>query len=169
MKLIPFTMLVIAAAMAGCGKEETAAPAAPNTPPKQILPALQPSAETATPAQPGTAATPAPPAAIDLATMQRPVNDKGDLMSDLEMLNQILANFNEARATGATAGTQARTYKTEAEQMAAETARQQAVGPARDLLELVKAGVIKALPTPPAGKKFVIDPQSHKVVLANAP
>lgn len=133
------------------------------------MPALQPGTDTAAPAAQATAAAKAPPATIDLATMQRPVNDKGDLMSDLEMLNQILANFNEARATGAAARPQTRTYKTEAEQMAAEAAQQQAMGPAKDLSELVKAGVIKALPTPPAGKKFVIDPESHKVALANTP
>ena len=167
-------MLVIAVAVAGCGKQEPAAPTAPKAPStapaKPAMPSLQTGGGTATPTKGQAAApTPAPPAVMDLATMKRPTNDKGDPMSDLEMLNHILANYNEGRATGAAASSQTRTYKTEAEQVAAEATQKQALGPVKDLSELVTAKVIRALPTPPAGKKFAIDPKTQKVVLVSAP
>lgn len=131
------------------------------------MPKLQPGGEATAPAAPTAAAAPAAPA-VDVATMPRPVNAKGDPMSDLELLNQILHNYREARATQTPSVSRA--YKTEAEQMAAETAALKAVqAPIKDLSELVKAGVIKTLPTPPAGKKFAIDPQSQQVVLVNGP
>ncbi len=39
--------------------------------------------------------------------------------------------------------------------------------PITDLQELVKARLIKKIPAAPAGKKFVINPTTHKVELAN--
>lgn len=33
--------------------------------------------------------------------------------------------------------------------------------------EMVKSGVIERIPTPPAGKKYVLDPKSNDVLLVN--
>lgn len=90
-------------------------------------------------------------------------------MTDLEILNTAVFAYNEANMNrGASANIP--TFKTEAEQSAWMAAHQNAAnaGPLKDLSQLVKAGLIKALPGPPPGKKFAIDPQTHKVVLADA-
>ena len=176
MNPISATLLVVAIAITGCGKPEPAVPTdspSSTAPAQSAMPSLQTGGGPAAPAGPAVAAAPAPPPAIDLAAMERPANEAGDPMSDLEVLNVILFNYNEALATGAAASKgPARTYKTEAEEMAATEARQRAIdagGQVRDLSQLVKAGVIKALPKPPAGKKFAIDPKTQKVVLVSAP
>lgn len=170
MKQLPFVFLAVGLVVPGCGKQEPAATTTSSAASKSSsLPSLQASAEPAPPLAQATAAAPRPPA-IDFATAARPVNEKGDPMSDLEMLNQALFNYNEARATGAAgASSQLRTYKTEAEQMAAEAAQQKSAGPVTDLSELVKAGIIKQVPTPPAGKRYAIDPKTHQAILVASP
>lgn len=39
--------------------------------------------------------------------------------------------------------------------------------PLTDLNQLIKVGLLKSLPAAPPGKKFVLDPQTMKVSLAN--
>ncbi|MEW6305635.1 MAG: hypothetical protein AB1705_19320, partial [Verrucomicrobiota bacterium] len=122
--------------------------------------------EIGTPAQQSSGPeTPAQPPAIDFASESRPTNERGEAMSDLDLLNQILSDYQEARAT--TSSGEIRAYKTEAEEVAAMEAQQKAAEPVKDLSELVRAGVIKAVPAAPPGKKFAIDPKTHKVVLVN--
>ena len=165
-------ILVLSLTAAGCGKQEPASLAAPSAP-TASAPSTMPSLDTGapvttTPTTAKEAETEAPPPAIDFASLERPTDEHDRPLSDLELLNQVLFNYNEARATGG--NVIQRTYKSEDEQLAAEAAQlQRSTGPVTDLSELVKAGLIKAVPAAPAGKKYAIDPQTHKVVLVNGP
>ncbi|MEW6303896.1 MAG: hypothetical protein AB1705_10520 [Verrucomicrobiota bacterium] len=164
--------LVLLVLTIGCAPKqdpsaETQAEPLANTANMQSLETV--SAATVTP-PPGTIvapttapATPPPVTAIDFTGANRPTNERGEVLSDLDLLNQILNDYVEARATGSSG--EIRTYKTEAEEVAAMEARQKASEPVKDLSELVKAGLIKAVPTPPPGKRFAIDPKTQKVVL----
>ncbi len=86
-------------------------------------------------------------------------------MSDLEYLNHLVQQVNESRSTPKEINQKA--FKTEAEQLAYEEAQQQALnrGPVKDLNELVSSGVIKTLPTAPAGQRYALDTATGKVVL----
>lgn len=85
-------------------------------------------------------------------------------MNDLEYLNHLVQQVNEFRAIPKEINQKA--FKTEAEQLAYEEAQQAQLnrGPVKDLNELVSSGVIKALPTAPAGQRYALD-ATGKVVL----
>ncbi|MCD6051426.1 MAG: hypothetical protein K0Q55_2830, partial [Verrucomicrobia bacterium] len=85
--------------------------------------------------------------------------------NDLEYLNHLVQQVNESRT--APKEINQKSFKTEAEQLAYEEAQQQALnrGPVKDLNELVSSGVIKAMPTAPAGQRYVLDATTGKVVL----
>lgn len=71
----------------------------------------------------------------------------GEVTSDLDILNQALERYrNAAPPVGADPSMGG------AQQI-------------KDLSQLVKAKVIKALPTPPPGKQFAIDPKTGQAVL----
>lgn len=90
-------------------------------------------------------------------------------MSDLELLNNALEGYREKKMAAASDALSKKRFSSEAEQMAAETeATRAANAPVTDLSELVRAGLIKALPTPPAGKKYVIDPKTQRAALVDA-
>lgn len=103
-------------------------------------------AAAATPVAPGSVMP--PPAPIDFATVQRTAVGHGPLTSDLDILNQALE-----------------IYRTGAPRPGSDSL----VGgrDIKDLNELVKAGLIKALPAPPAGKQFALDSKTGKAVLVD--
>lgn len=157
--------LMLLFAVAGCTpKEDSTAVKAPD--------AATPAAVSISEATPAVAPPPAAtlgapamaaPAAIDFSQAERPVNAQGQVMSDIEYLNHLVYEVNESRISDVSVPDKA--FKTEAEQMAYEEAMQQRKVPVRDLKELVTAGVLKELPSAPAGQNYVIDPTSGKVVL----
>ncbi|MEW6305637.1 MAG: hypothetical protein AB1705_19330 [Verrucomicrobiota bacterium] len=155
----------------GCTEKKEAAPEAGSTAPANTatMPSLSGTpGELDTPAQQSSeqeASAQPPVPAVDFASADRPTNERGEALSDLDLLNKILTDFQEARAT--TSSGEIRAYKTEAEEVAAMEAKQNAAGPVKDLSELVRAGLIKAVPAAPPGKKFAIDPKTQKVVLMN--
>ena len=161
--LFPVSCIVL---LSACGAKEEH-PLPPATP--QKAPDIQASLKVEAPSSPiapsagVTAPPPAAPQAADLSSMQRPINDQGNPMSDLELLNHLVHQVNESRAAGPEI--KQMQFKTEAEQSAYEAAQRQKQGPVKDLNELVAAKVIKALPTAPAGKRYAIDATSGKVVL----
>jgi hypothetical protein len=124
--------------------------------------------DVATEEAPGEAAAPAP--VFDFESAERPLNEETRAeMSDLDILNQILTDYQEARRSVSPPPGR---YKTEAEEMAALEAweaRLKAMPPVKDLSELVKAGIIKAVPAAPPGQQYVIDPKTQTVVLVSAP
>jgi hypothetical protein len=81
-------------------------------------------------------------------------------------LNQILADYNNLRASFHPEGTP---YKTDEERQAYEAALAKAKEalrkPITDLNQLVKDGIIKSIPAAPAGQRYAINPQTHKVEL----
>ena len=91
------------------------------------------------------------------------------MLDDLELLNHLLWNYNEGRATYSTDVTP--NFKNDAERIAYDEALKKLKEPATDINDLVKARFIKAIPTAPAGKKYAINPKTLKVELldANAP
>lgn len=152
----------------GCGSKETSvenipSPAAPGNAPEAVS-----IGDTAPPVAPPPSvanATAAPSATAAIATTQeeRPVNDQGQVMSDLEYLNYLVHEVNESRITDV--GVPQKAFKTEEEQMAYEEAMAKRMGPVKDLNELVTAGAIRALPEAPAGQHYTLDPTTGKVVL----
>ncbi len=103
---------------------------------------------------------------MDLNDVQRPINDAGQRLADLDYLNLLLQSYVEGRSSAAYMPKGP--FKSEAEEMAAiEKAERQKSQPVTDLNELVRAKFIKAIPQAPAGKKYAIDPKTGKVVLAD--
>lgn len=84
---------------------------------------------------------------------------------NLEYLNGLVAHLNEGRATYSTDAMP--TFKTPEEKQAYDAALKKMKEPITDIEELVKARLIKKIPAAPAGKKYVINPTTHKVELAN--
>jgi len=161
-------LALLALLFVGCGAKETpteniASPAAPPTTPDAVSIGNTSSPVTPPPSIAG--AVPVAPAAtaINIAQDKRPINTQGQVMSDLEYLNYLVHEVNEARITDVAIPQKA--FKTEAEQMAYEEAMAQRLGPVKDLNELVTAGVLKALPEASAGQHYVIDPTTGKVAL----
>lgn len=153
---------------AGCGSKETSvenipSPAAPENITKAV--SIGDTAPPVAPPPSAAGATVAPSATAAIATLpeERPVNDQGQVMSDLEYLNYLVNEVNEARITDV--DVPQRAFKTEAEQMAYEEAMAKRQGPVKDLQELVTAGAIKALPDAPGGQRYTLDPTTGKVVM----
>jgi hypothetical protein len=170
-RFLEYNLLVLALLAflsAGCGSQEAELENVATTATPAPAPAAVSIGDSAPPvAPPPTVQGVAPAApistAIDLSDSERPINDQGQVMSDLEYLNYLVHELNEARITDVAIPQKA--FKTEAEQMAYEEAMAQRQGPVKDLNELVTAGVLKALPEAPAGQHYLIDPTTGKVAL----
>jgi len=167
--------VVISLACASCSRNST--PAAPET--AAAIPSTLPplAAETASPPAPtgggptpsGGQGAPAAPTAIDFATANRPIDANGRALSDLEWLNRIVQNHLMQSALPDAALPQGK-FNSPTEEFAAYSAameRKQKAGVLRDLSDLVRAGVIKAIPAAPPGKQYVLDAKSGSVVLAD--
>lgn len=85
--------------------------------------------------------------------------------NDIDYLNALVKQLNEAHGTWSTDATPS--FKSAAEKQAYDDAIKKFKEPITDLQELVKARLIKKIPAAPAGKKYVINPTSHQVELAN--
>ncbi len=100
-----------------------------------------------------TAAVP-PPTAVGAVDFDapRPTVGHAAAQSDVDLLNHALERYKMVTPPGVDP---------------ADYAEKMNNNPITDLSVLVKAGLIKRLPTPPAGKQFVIDKKTHLVVLAD--
>lgn len=142
-------LISLTALLASCGQENKA----PSTPASKAKPAE---------AVPGTAATPAAPAAApELAAPAAPRatldadplfyfrrDEKGRYLGDLEALQLAAEAYVGKAAMG-------------------EEADQPVWPNLTNLSQLVKVGMLKALPAAPAGQKYVVDPKTHRVSLVN--
>lgn len=152
----------------GCGSKETSvgnipSPGSSENAPEAVSIGDLPPPVAPPPSAPDAIAAPSATAAIATTQEERPVNDRGQVMSDLEYLNYLVNEVNESRISDADIPQKA--FKTEEEQMAYEAAMEQRQGPVKDLNELVTAGAIKALPDAPTGQHYTLDPTTGKVVL----
>lgn len=87
-------------------------------------------------------------------------------MNDIQYLNELLAQFNMRRSNFSPEPYPQ--FKTPDEQKAYDQWLIKFRDPVTDLNELVRYKVVKALPAPPAGKKYVVNAQTLKVELADA-
>jgi hypothetical protein len=165
-------LALVVATVTACSKPEEVAPPAPAPQPSVGVSATSGSgpattAATAPPVIDTSKMGPPPPAdAIDLDAGGEKRLPNGEIAKDtLDYLNNLVAHYNEARATWSTDATP--TFKSEQERQAYDDALKKMKEPITDLEALVKARLIKKVPTAPAGKKFVINPTTHKVELAN--
>ena len=152
--------------LSGCSPKEADEPLDKVATPSIQEVSVESSAPNPNLSAPPTSSSAAPiPEPLDIAKAERPLNSRGDAMTDLEYLNHLVEQVNESRS--APKEINQRAFKTEAEQLAYEEAQQQAVNrsPIKDPSELVSAGVIKALPPAPAGQRFALDAATGKVVL----
>lgn len=95
----------------------------------------------------------------------RPLDDNGKTMDDLAYLNNLVFNLNEGRATYVSDVIPE--FRNDAERLAYEAALAKAKEPVKDLEELVRLKVIKAIPAAPAGKRYAINPTNGKVELTS--
>lgn len=159
---------VAAGLLTGCGGGHEPAPAAAPPKPQSSMPALAPAAA-ATPAATAASAspaTPAPPPAIDFTAAKRPLDNNGNPLSDLDILNEAIMSYG-GRSMGAAAVVTG-SFKTPEEQVAAMSKQYESQSrPLQSLSDLVKAGLIKALPQPPPGKQYVFDPKTQRAALVD--
>jgi hypothetical protein len=167
-----FGCLIISCLSFGCGGgvDETEPEAGGS--PASALPSVaegdgsaigEPGASTETPTPPSA------PEAIDISPTGRPVNVDGSPMGDLDLLNHAIEAYRELAHAKAAEALSRRRFSSEAEQSAAEAELARASSTAlKDLSDLVRAGVLRALPTPPAGKQFVLNLKTQQAELADA-
>lgn len=86
---------------------------------------------------PAVAAPPNSPAAIAQSELDRKLAS-GDVRLQLQVLDELLQAWNMSQPN-----------------------------PPKSLEDFIQAGMLRKLPTPPAGKRFLIDPKTAHVVLAN--
>ncbi len=146
MKKSYFSVLLLLL-VAGCGQSPTPVAQAPKRPAVPPPAAAEPAAPAdAPPPVPGVVtATPADSGTPSLSNgddvaFYRSRDSEGKLASDLDVLNNALM-----------------AYGTDGKQRP----------PFKDLSDLVTQGLIKKMPTPPDGKKFVFDPKTAKVTLVS--
>ncbi len=113
--------------------------------------------------------TPAPekPAAVDLATVDRPLDARGNPMTDLQMLNLALERY-RMTSSGLSAGITTpgnRVPQGPVEEAAAAAEAATAAGSLAHINDLVAKGVIKAIPEAPAGKEYHYDDNLKVIVL----
>ncbi len=162
MKQILSIALVLGVITIGCSSEEEELPvAAPNTsihadplagggtPPPDPLTLIPKPAETL----------------IDITTVERPADNSGKVMDDLAYLNHLVFNINEGRSTYVSDNIP--TFKDDAQRQAYEMAMAKAREPLKDINDLVRLKVIKALPPAPAGKRYAINETTGKVEMVN--
>ncbi len=176
MKRILFIATVVGLTAFGCGggKDDEALPSANTAAPAVAVDPMANPAATANTAAPEafdpTKIGPPPSSivTVDIAAgAPRPLGNQGQpLENDLELLNYLLWNFNEGKATYSTDVIP--TFKTEADALAYQEALKKYKEPTTDLNDLVKGRVIKAIPAAPAGKKYAVNPKTYKVELVDA-
>jgi hypothetical protein len=161
--------------VSGCGQKENEPliPAKPIAPTGVDLGLGNPAAAPppGAPAPAAVAIAPAPPA-VDFTVNDRPFNDKGRAMSDLEWLNKIVLEHTMMQAVAANDTTlpPGKKYNDPDEESAARLAalaEKQTAGALRDLSDLVKAGRLKSIPAAPAGKQYVLDQKTGMVVMVD--
>ena len=158
----------IASISAGCGGGSSEDAVPPPTPQADVSGAtldLGAAPNTAAPSPTGNVAPPAAPPGIDFASAARPLDAQGNQLNDLDYLNHLVHQANEARLSKSSDIPMKASFKTEAEQVAYEEAQRKRFEPISDLNDLVKDGFLKSLPAAPAGQKFAIDPTTKKVIL----
>jgi hypothetical protein len=106
-----------------------------------------------------------PETLIDVSSVERPLDNSGKVMDDLAYLNHLVFNLNEGRATYVSDVIPQ--FRNDAERLAYEAALAKSKEPVKDLEELVRLKVVKALPQAPAGKRYAINATSGKVELVN--
>lgn len=168
MKIEKVILISLTALLAGCGQESKAPsqPAVKAKPPGAVSGTPAPADPGAPPPPPApvTAATPAPPAGNPASASAAPGaptaapgsdplfyfrrDEKGQALNDLEALQ--LAAEAYSRKAGMS-----------------ESPDQPVWANLTDLSQLVKVGMLKALPAAPAGKKYVVQPKTHKVSLVD--
>ncbi|MEW6306721.1 MAG: hypothetical protein AB1705_24910 [Verrucomicrobiota bacterium] len=163
-KLVVAASLSVAAFIVGCGPQENSAPA-PQGGSAPSAPAVAPAAADAPPPPPAAPEPPAPtPGApaqaaptVDAPTASpgtdplfyfRRSEDGTRQLNDLEALQQAVDAYSKRAGISPDADTPA-------------------LPNLKDLSDLVKAGLLKSLPAPPAGKKYVVDAKGIKVSLVN--
>jgi hypothetical protein len=104
-----------------------------------------------------------PETLIDISTAPRPADESGKVMDDLAYLNHLVFTINEGKATYTS--DYIPQFKNEAEKVAYEAAMAKFREPIKDIEELVRLKVVKALPQPPAGAKYAISEKTGKVEL----
>jgi hypothetical protein len=165
-----FASVLIGATAFGCApKDEFDSSITPANPATSQVDLLDPTASTDTrTGQTSTSAAPEEAAiqAMDFSASDRMENEKGQPMTDLELLNYAVHVYT-ARVKSEVPILQGQ-FKTQDEEVAAyEAAMKRQGGGIRDLSELVKAGIIKSIPAPPPGKVYALD-ATGVVVLKDA-
>ena len=97
---------------------------------------------------------------MDLNTADRPLDARGNPMSDLEMLNLALEGYRMGAGAGSAGmattpgGRKPQGPAEEAEAFAAAAAPKTAIN---DINDMVKLGLIKTIPAAPAGKQYALE------------
>lgn len=162
----------------GCSKEEelTGAPSSAGggvsiSDPQAASPTSPSSSQPTLDLDPSKFGPPPPAIAVDFSATtaeERPRNVGGKQMSDLEYLNQLLEELATSRFNYVPSPESA-PYKNDEEREAYEAKfaelKKKLQAPITDINELVKAGVIKAIPAAPTGQKYVINATTQKIEL----
>jgi len=177
MKKILLTALAVSLIALGCSKEEDELPAANAVSGSVSIDSAAPQSANVTailaanPALDASNLGPPPPATVvDFSTTTEdwPRNANGKKLTDLEYLNQLLEDYTTSRFNFVP-NPESAPYKNDEEREAYEASfaemRKKLRAPISDINQLVKAGVIKAIPPAPVGQKYVINPTSQKVEL----
>ena len=152
--------LTCAITIVGCGEKGSSTPTVDSAPPAQNA---NPPASVSLTADAGTPSTAKPlvqaPVVMDLNTADRPLDARGNPMSDVEMLNLVIESYRMgAGATSADmATTGGRKPQGPAEEAAAFAAASTPKTAINDINDLVKLGLIKAIPPAPAGKQYAYE------------
>ncbi|MGV3753818.1 MAG: hypothetical protein ACO1QS_00380 [Verrucomicrobiota bacterium] len=164
MKQILSIALVLGVISIGCSKEEEELPvAAPNT--SIHADPLAAGGQQSAPPDPMTMIPKPAETLIDITTVERPADNSGRVMDDLAYLNHLVFNINEGRATYVSDNIP--TFKDDAQRQAYEMALAKAREPLKDINDLVRLKVVKALPPAPAGKRYAINETTGKVEMVN--
>jgi hypothetical protein len=164
MKQILFIALALGVITVGCGKEEEELPvAAAATGVSATDPLAAGGQKDASLPDPMTLIPRPAETMIDVSIAERPADNDGKVMDDLAYLNHLVFNINEGRSTYVSDNIP--TFKDDAQRQAYELALAKAREPLKDINDLVRLKVIKALPQAPTGKRYAINATSGKVEL----
>jgi hypothetical protein len=117
---------------------------------------------------PSLSAPPPPAPAVSFESESRLTDENGRPLSDLELLNKAIEIYEMRLVTEVPMAQGDRKFNSFEEESAALAAEmEKKVVPLTDLSDLVKAGVVKAIPSAPPGKKYVFDKEKSRVVLTD--